>query len=57
MMRPRLANTLEKIAAQGGDAFYNGSLADDIANDVQDCGMNNKELTKNLLLWDRELNV
>ena len=38
MKRPNYANTLEKIANQGVDAFYTGELADTIVKEIQDQG-------------------
>ena len=35
---PKLANTLERIANEGIDAFYNGSIAAEMANAVQEQG-------------------
>lgn len=35
---PKLADTLQKIAADPY-SYYNGSLADDIAEDIQDGGI------------------
>lgn len=35
---PELANTLESLARDGGEAFYSGALAGHIADDVQRCG-------------------
>lgn len=32
----KLANTLKIIATKGGDALYNGSLAADLARDIQE---------------------
>ena len=34
--RPQLANTFRKIAAEGADTFYNGSLAKDIIADLEE---------------------
>ncbi|XP_059154517.1 glutathione hydrolase 1 proenzyme-like [Physella acuta] len=38
MTRPKLANTLRVISREGMTAFYNGSLTDDILQDLQDIG-------------------
>ena len=39
MMRPVFAQTLRKIADEGAIAFYNGSLTQDIVDDINDHGM------------------
>ena len=36
--RLKLAETLKTIAREGADAFYNGSLTDDVVADIQDNG-------------------
>jgi gamma-glutamyltranspeptidase len=38
MTRPKLAETLRKIADQDADVFYTGELADKIIKEVQDRG-------------------
>jgi gamma-glutamyltranspeptidase/glutathione hydrolase/leukotriene-C4 hydrolase len=38
MKRPKLAQTLEIIATQGVDAFYQGELTDKIVKEIQDRG-------------------
>lgn len=37
-MAPELCNTYKLIAENGGDDFYNGTLADLIADDLRDLG-------------------
>ena len=39
MRRSKLADTLEMIANEGSKAFYNGTLTDVIAEEIQSCGM------------------
>ncbi|XP_010782357.1 gamma-glutamyltranspeptidase 1-like, partial [Notothenia coriiceps] len=36
--REKLADTLEMIANQGADAFYNGKIAEDLIRDIQEAG-------------------
>lgn len=38
LKRPKLAETLKKIASEGVQAFYNGSIGDDFVKDLQDLG-------------------
>ena len=38
MKRPKLARTLRKIAEEGPDVFYTGTLADQIVKEIQDRG-------------------
>ena len=38
MKRPKLARTLRKIAEQGPEVFYTGTLADQIVKEIQDRG-------------------
>ena len=38
LYRHKLADTLEKIAEGGADAFYRGELTDDIVQDIKDRG-------------------
>lgn len=38
MRRPKLADTLQTIADEGVEAFYSGSLADNIIADIKDYG-------------------
>lgn len=38
MTRPKLADTLQTIADEGVEAFYSGSLADNIIADIKDYG-------------------
>ena len=37
---PKLAKTLQVIADEGMEAFYNGSLTDDILSDLKERGNN-----------------
>ena len=36
LKRPQLASTFRRISEEGGNAFYRGSLADDVILDLQD---------------------
>ena len=38
MRQPKLARTLEIIAEEGPDAFYDGRLSKDVALDIQEQG-------------------
>lgn len=38
VLRPKYADTLEKVAMEGPDAFYNGEIAENIVNEVQKSG-------------------
>ena len=38
MKAPRLGRTLQRIADEGPDTFYTGSLAEDIIDDIEDAG-------------------
>lgn len=38
MKMPKLANTYETIAREGADAFYTGSLAKQIIDDIHSVG-------------------
>ena len=42
MYRPILAKTLQTIAEFGESIFYEGDLAEDIVNDIQERGILNK---------------
>ncbi|TTQ39611.1 Glutathione hydrolase 1 proenzyme [Bagarius yarrelli] len=37
---PQLADTLQRIAEEGADVFYKGSMAETIVKDIQDAGYN-----------------
>ncbi len=45
IFRPRLLSTLETLARDGGDALYTGSLAKDLAHDLQEIGDSHSQLS------------
>lgn len=50
MKMPKLANTYETIAREGADAFYTGSLAKQIIDDIHSVGEKQDICPKQLLL-------
>ncbi len=38
MKRPKLAETLDRIAENGGGEFYTGNLSSDVIEDLKDIG-------------------
>jgi gamma-glutamyltranspeptidase/glutathione hydrolase/leukotriene-C4 hydrolase len=59
MKRPKYADTLEIIANQGVDAYYNGVLTDKIVKEIQDRGgiITKQDLADYYVEFEEALNV
>lgn len=59
MKRPQYADTLQKIADHGADAFYTGELADTIVKEIQDHGgiITKQDLAEYQVDFQEALNV